>query len=499
MKKVSSSYKETVSCDHKSKYGQYFTPYPIANFMAQWVVEKKPKNVLDPAVGNGVFFDAINSIFNEYVSIGYEVDEVIYNYYSLAEKNVLLTDFLNNNWNERYDAIIANPPYAKFQKIENRKVLIDEIFQKTNIKLSGLSNYCLYFFSKCLWQLNAGGRLAFIMPYDFLDGPQGLAVKNYLLSNKHSMSIHFLKYDKIFPEVITTAAIFLIEKIASDTVTFFEYFSEEDFKLNNPSNKIEFTYNQLQGIKKWSNYSLNQFGTRNTVPYSTYLMTQRGLATGCNEFFLLDNKTIDEFLIPNECIKYCISSSTYFDTAFLSTEDVVNHTKKNRILILSDTNAHYVQSYIAWGEKQGFNERYLTAHRKVWYILEKQEPPHILITTTTRDTLRSIMNTADSIFLTSYHGLYIKKDWLKFKNIIFCFMQTSHAHKLLQLSHRGIGHGLIKIQPNDMNEALIIDLEVLTIEDISAIECIYKEAESAKKFSAQHLELLDAIFGQYLY
>lgn len=39
--------------------GGYYTPFDLAVFIAQWVKEIKPKRILEPSCGDGVFFDAL--------------------------------------------------------------------------------------------------------------------------------------------------------------------------------------------------------------------------------------------------------------------------------------------------------------------------------------------------------------------------------------------------------------------------------------------------------
>ncbi len=494
------AYVEMLPCGHREALGQYFTPTYIAEFMADWVVGKRPKTILDPAVGNNIFFRTIGKIYNECNMIGYESDEHIFRFFSLGQFNIFLADFLTSSWDNQYDAIIANPPFSKFQKIKDRAELIDLCFKHTNIRLAGLSNYCLYFFLKCLYQLKDGGRLAFIMPYDFLDGPQGNTIKHFLLYHNFEISIHFLKYENIFSDdIITTAAIFLIEKSTSHRITFLEYYSERDFRINHPTNSRTLSCIEVESLDKWSNFSFFTKIPQNVVPYHTYLTAKRGIATGCNEFFLLCDEAIKNYHIPYECIKYCISSSSFYKTPFLTNETIIAQEKKNKLLILNAQNSNLAKDYIAWGVSQGYNQRYLTANRKIWYELGVQTPPQILMACTTRNKINFIFNESDCLYMTSYHGLYVKKPWLQYIKVLFCFMQTCFAQNLLRLQSRDIGHGLIKMQPNDLNSALVINVEVLERNDIKIIEEIFDEAHNNKFFSEQEILKLEMIFKMYLY
>src|SRR5919199_1812792 len=71
-------YSESVSLEHRKKFAQFFTPFPVAQFMAKWILgNEKLETVLDPAFGLGVFARAIRQT-NQICSIkGFDIDENI--------------------------------------------------------------------------------------------------------------------------------------------------------------------------------------------------------------------------------------------------------------------------------------------------------------------------------------------------------------------------------------------------------------------------------------
>ena len=89
-------YYSTAKKDVVKKYGQYFTPSKISDFMAQWV-SKNAKTVLDPAVGNSIFFNSIRNYNTTAKLYGYEIDEGILNYFG-NNYNIKLADYLLSDW-----------------------------------------------------------------------------------------------------------------------------------------------------------------------------------------------------------------------------------------------------------------------------------------------------------------------------------------------------------------------------------------------------------------
>lgn len=486
---------------HRDAYGQHFTPKYIAEFMTKWIMQSNPCSILDPAVGNNAFFSEINLLKKDIFYCGYEIDKQIYDFFLLDNEHIKNADFMTNDWEMSFDAVIANPPYSKFQNIQDRKKHLEEIYNHTLLKLSGQSNYCLYFFVKSLYQLNNGGRLAFIMPYDFLDGVQGLPIKRYLVENKLLNSIIFLKYDNVFEDVITTAAIFLIEKNNNSEVSLITYDSKDAFINRTPSKSLKLHCNDLQSIDKWSNISqeLKDLHTRTELPkLGEFINVRRGIATGCNNFFILNDKLIEKFAIPSECYCDCITSSTQIDVPFLTEKDFSKMAGEKKLLTVNENTANLVQKYIFEGEEKGCNASYLAKHRNNWYELEKQIVPDMLFAATTRNQFKIIRSLISCKYLTSFHGIYVFEKYKRFTNAIFCYLQTDLFKSYLKSSQREIGHGLKKLQPNDIKNISTIDFNLLINSDIEIIENIYWQAQNANHFENSQIEKLNSVYAKYI-
>ena len=114
---IENDYSQSISIEHRKKFAQFFTPFPIADLMARWILGNESlKTVLEPAFGLGVFSRAVLNR-NENIEIkGFEVDATIFEkakqYFDDTENvNLFLQDYMYNDWENRYDGIICNPPY----------------------------------------------------------------------------------------------------------------------------------------------------------------------------------------------------------------------------------------------------------------------------------------------------------------------------------------------------------------------------------------------------
>src|SRR5699024_9187052 len=145
---------------------------------------------------------------------GFEIDAKILNEAKVEFKdlkNIELNhqDYMFNDWNNKYDGIICNPHYFKFHDYDN-KPIIKEVQKHLKLKLNGFTNLYALFLLKSIYQLRDQGRMAYIIPSEFLNSDYGVFIKSYLLKTgilKHIFIIDF--EENVFDDALTTASILL--------------------------------------------------------------------------------------------------------------------------------------------------------------------------------------------------------------------------------------------------------------------------------------------------
>ena len=173
--------------------GQVFTPSFLAEFMAGLL--KNNGKVLEPSCGDGVFLKYLKNF------LAIEIDNVH------APKEAEIMDFFALPITEKFDSIIGNPPYVRFQDIqESTKLLLDlESFDKR-------TNLYIFFIDKSIDHLNENGEIVFIVPRDFI---KSTACKNLnqKLSDLGTIT-HLLDLgdSKIFKNAAPNCVIFRFEK-----------------------------------------------------------------------------------------------------------------------------------------------------------------------------------------------------------------------------------------------------------------------------------------------
>ena len=286
------AYTKGVAAEHIKSFGQYFTKYEVADFMCTWACSNAD-TVLDPAVGNSVFLKYARKHNTNCCLTGFEIDPDILDYFgNPASANIINDDYLLNNWERKYDAIVCNPPYNRFQAVGNRNEVLEAIYEHTGVKYSGYTNLYILFLLKSIYQLSDKGKLAYIIPSEFMNSKYGTAIKQLLIDKKMLRAvINFKNDNEMFFNATTTCCIILLDNDEKEQVYFYNLQSVNELKINiledNNSYAIRVGYEQLTASEKWR-FFINQEDKKtykNLVPISRFCSVSRGIATGANDFF----------------------------------------------------------------------------------------------------------------------------------------------------------------------------------------------------------------------
>jgi adenine-specific DNA-methyltransferase len=510
-------YSQMVSLEHRKKYAQFFTPFSIAEFMTKWILGNKTlKTILDPAFGLGVFGRAIRQENNECLIKGFDIDETILRratniFENEKHTSILLKDYMFNDWENRYDGIICNPPYFKFHDYDN-KTILKEIEKKLGLKLNGFTNLYTLFLLKSAYQLNENGRAAYIIPSEFLNSDYGKQVKSYLIKNKLLRYIIIFDFEEnVFDDALTTASILLFANDKEKSEVEFinvksldELFSLQEKFQSYPKvkSKNAIPFSELNPEIKWRAYYQEQNAKRykNLVPFSNFGKVVRGIATGANEYFTFNLSKAKHYHINENYLLPCITKAVDVDGAFFTKQDFQNLKEQDKFVYLlnaTEPKEPSIKKYLAKGEAEDVHKKFLTASRNPWHTLENRPPSPIWVSVFNRNGLRFIRNEANISNLTTFHCIYLNMFSLPKADLFFAYLLTDISKDIFNDNRREYGNGLQKFEPNDINKALMVDLNKISIKDEQKILELYhdyKNSEIKKQPDETLLEEMNEVF-----
>lgn len=517
---LESEYSSKTDLKYRRSLGQFFTPFKIASFMVDWILENRKENlsILDPAAGLGIFERAFK-FQNKDKKIEFdlwELDKIVCG--KLAgiisqldfNANIINSDFLTGPWDKTFDGIIANPPYYKHHFINNKDKIFEKVCIKTYFQFSIQTNIYCWFLIKAMNLLADNGRLAFIVPSEFLNANYGEKIKDYLIKSGivlHLININFK--ENVFDNALTTSIIILSEKKPKKSLAI-NFFNVSDIRhLDNLNGflkkypRTSITTKDLDPKIKWRNY-FNGYvfkEDKNFIPFSKIGRCSRGIATGSNKYFTLTLEEVRKFNIPSECLSPCITKAGFVKDIKFTKDDFENLVKRNKRVYLFDgekSDDPNCLSYILRGEKEGINNKYLTKNRIPWFALEKRAVSKIWVSVFGRKGLKFIWNTSDCKNLTCFHAFYPTGYGEKYLDILFIYLNTDFAKKHIDREKREYGNGLEKFEPNDINKSLVLNFEVLSAEDLTNLKSLQEKLLDCNIMERRDIMLhADLIFKRY--
>lgn len=474
-------YIASTSLDHRKRYAQFFTPKKIAEFMCQWVLQGKQKTrVLEPAYGLGIFSRILAQ--NATLPIdAYEIDGQIFASAITARPkgvNLRNEDYFASDWNAKYDAIVCNPPYLKFHDYDNA-TYIPNVNNHLGTKLNGFTNLYTLFLLKSIAQLQEGGRLAYIIPSEFLNSDYGVEVKHALIESNTLHHIIVVDFTECaFDDALTTACILLCERTTGSVSVRFSLVNNIEGLNTCLSEYTEYNTSELDANIKWKSYyeEGNSRKYNHLVPFSKFAKVSRGIATGANDFFTFKPSKADDYDIPEECLMPCICKAVDAPQTFFTQNEFAKLINEDKSVYLFNGSTapdnKSVLRYIHLGEESEINKRYLTASRSPWYAIENRPPAPIWVSVFSRSGLRFIRNEANIYNLTTFHCVYPLNTEVDIE-VLFAYLITDVAKDIFLDNSRQYGNGLIKFEPNDLNKGMVVDLTLLSTEESSFVKDVY--------------------------
>ena len=254
--------------------GAFFTPHHIVDYIIETIAPKEGAKVIDISCGCGAFLlgiiryyeahfgKTVSSIVRENLFgadlLEYNVrrSKLLIMLYGLSRNeliqessiSIITTNSLTHKWQQHYDAVIGNPPYVKFQDMEEgTRNILSTGFQTTDF---GTYNLYFAFFEIGLRLLNDEGVLGYITPNNFFTSLSGESLRTFFQANRAVWRIVDFNATKVFSVQTYTAITFLSKKRneaigysrIKDGQSILDYLSSASFTENN--------YEDLN-VKKW--------------------------------------------------------------------------------------------------------------------------------------------------------------------------------------------------------------------------------------------------------
>jgi adenine-specific DNA-methyltransferase len=470
---VGRAYERLLSGEHRRSAGQFFTPFWAGELMASWLYERPVKRLLDPGVGSGSLLIQAgrHASRGNAQLIGIDSDPLAIR---MAEANKKLRrirnfrlsqgDFLLSDPPTKPDAMIVNPPYSRHHSIDPvvKAAVHNDFERRLGLRLSRLSALHVLFLVRALETSTEDARIAFITPSDWLDVNYGAKVKQFLLETAHVDAIILFEAGHLFfDNVLTTAAITFIDKGADRSqptkiVRLGQNLPRPDDVMRmlqtRRSQYVDIV--RLENGQKWSRPATQRAaGTR----LGDVARIRRGIATGCNRFFVISEARRRELGLSESDLRLCATNPRAIKGQRLTKHDLktMPDDMPRWVIDRSDPDAEAMDTplgrYLRAGRSEfGANGGFLASRRTPWYRLEQRGDCPILFSYFNRERPRFVRNTAGAVPLNNW--LIVEPKSSVDPDLLYATLTSDDVMKSLAAHARVYGGGLWKLEPSELME-----------------------------------------------
>ncbi len=162
----------------KRALGIYYTPRQAAEILARWAIRSVDDRVLEPSFGGCAMLSAAVTVFTKLGNqqpanqlFGYDIDDEAFEHLARMGINNKQGNFRHQNFllsdssGIKVDAVLANPPFISYQRLDSEQRLIIEEIRKEHLPtMHRKASLWAYFLLHSLSFLRTGGRMAFVLP-----------------------------------------------------------------------------------------------------------------------------------------------------------------------------------------------------------------------------------------------------------------------------------------------------------------------------------------------
>jgi adenine-specific DNA-methyltransferase len=497
--------------------GGYYTPQPIADFLARWAVRSPDAVVLEPSFGDGNLLVAAaenlralgtppQRIAKQLHGIELEEDEAkkaiqrltrvisdycpdhihIGDFFEYAQNNLFAEPTLIGILTPHitFDAIIANPPFIRYQNFpEELRSIAVRLMEYAGFKPSGLMNTWLPFLVISSFLLNREGRLGIVIPAELFQ-------VNYAAEARQFLSNFFPKLEIItfnrlvFPDIQQEVVLLLAEKGGEISgIRVIELSSVDELeKLDLRALHTAELKTVDHSTEKWTQYFLSEAELAllravrthpGIVTSGDILDVDVGVVTGQNQFFILTKQQVKQYNLE-PYLERIVSRSAHLAGAVFSASDWFNNVENEfpALFFLPpkqpiSQQAESVQKYIYLGESHDYHKGYKCRIRPMWYIVPSVWKPDAFMLRQVHGYPKLILNEAQATCTDTIHRV-------RFINGVkpsaaACAFLNSVTFTAAEVTGRSYGGGVLTFEPSEA-ERLLIPLQGAEKLDINELD-----------------------------
>jgi adenine-specific DNA methylase len=467
--------------------GGYYTPPDLAAFLARWVLEARPARILEPACGDGIFFEVLGRLEHRGVEAVVGCERAPREAQKARERGLALRpvavtvhgqDFLQ--WalpcltrSPGFDAALGNPPFIRYQYLDRQQqARAEQTFHTLGLPFTRHTNAWVPFVAASLALLRPGGRLAMVVPAELLHVLHAGSLRHFLLAQCSTVLV--LDLERLwFADTLQGVVLLLAQKrepsdaqpCALAIVALKErqalngtaqaHFARADF-VAATSLDGKWMLGLLNGRERSLLRALSQDPA--IRPFRAIAEVDVGIVTGANQFFLVPESTVREHHLQ-PWAHAMFGRSEHVPGVIYGRQDHEDNRQRGlpaHFLWFDDAPLAQlpapVRRYLREGQRQGLHQRYKCRIRTPWYRVPSVWAAPVAMLKRCHHFPRLVLNTARAF--TTDTAYRIKPKRASASGLVLAFVNSLTALSS-ELEGRHYGGGVLELVPSEIERVLV--------------------------------------------
>ncbi len=473
--------------------GGYYTPAPMARFLAKWAIRERRARVLEPSAGDGEFLVAAGALLGPRGMITaieldpHEARRAAAR--SNGQTETIASDFFAWFGRQRpdnsFDAVVGNPPFIRYQDFpEEQRLPAFTLMRQEGLHPSRLTNAWLPFVVAATRALRHGGRLALVLPAELLQVIYAAELREYLARKySHLTVITFreLVFHGIQEEIVLLLGV--RQEASAAKISFVELGGLNDLEEERVKAASREEAELDHSREKWTQYylSAHELGLIRELERSDGFCrlghlaeVDVGIVTGRNEFFVLSKDQAVELDLIRWCLPL-VGRSAQIPGLVLRRQEwrqLASDNGRCFLLQLGDTHRWHLEqpalNYVEFGEGQGYHEGY-KCHVRLpnWWNVPSTWVPDAFLLRQIHDGPRIVQNRARATCTDTIHRVRtvagIKPSWLAAASV------NSLTFAFAEILGRSYGGGVLELEPTEAEKLPFPTPSALPIADLDRL------------------------------
>ncbi|BBX74586.1 class I SAM-dependent methyltransferase [Mycobacterium shinjukuense] len=472
--------------------GGYYTPAPVARFLARWVRAAGPR-IVEPACGDGAILRALAAVTNQARGVELAAREAAKAREFAPVDTENLFAWLATSAAGGWDGVAGNPPYIRFGNwAPDQRAPALDLMRREGLRPTKLTNAWVPFVVASTLLVRDGGRVGLVLPAELLQVGYAAQVRDFLLRRFREITLvtfQRLAFDGVLQEVVLFCGVAGAGPARIRTVQLADANALEGADLD-----VESAPALRHDKEKWTKYFLSptQIGLLRSLERSDALTqlgrlaeVDVGIVTGRNSFFTFTDSQARGLGLIAHCVPLVSRSAQLsglvYDMDCRASDVAAGH--RTWLLDAAGEPADpALLAHIAAGEAAGVHRGYKCSIRKPWWRTPSLWIPDLFMLRQIHRAPRLTVNAAAATSTDTVHRVRVKPggESPTHPGALAAVFHNSVTFAFTEIMGRSYGGGILELEPAEAERLPVPAPSYASTDLIADVDLLVKAGDPDK-------------------